>query len=239
MTKLLRKNMKISKIIIFIILIFLGMHVMAKDQWVKLIDIGEHIDFSEAKEETINKAQAVKIFQKNDLLTKDALTEMKKIRDGLIKKNKKTFMEKNKKDNSFFLDTKYPISIEISRISKTKVNIYILFVYGHSRWHSFYMCIKNYIIKRDADIDEIFNLKELEENYFFSFKGIGHGTAFEYMEKKLGKNYYEYLGQSPQLRNIYYEKYNIEVVIQDFVVKKINKGRPGWMDSGMIRKNVN
>lgn len=212
---------------------------MAKDKWVKLIDIGEHIDFNESKEETINKEQVKKIFQENDLLSKEAMDEMKKIRDNLVKKNKKSFIDNNKNDKSFSLDSNYAISIEISRISKTKVNIYILFVYGHSRWNNYYMRIKNYIINRDTDIDKIFNLKELEEKYFFSFKGVEYGNSFEDMEKKLGNNYHEYLGQSPQLKNIYYEIYNIEVVIQNFIVKNINKGRPGWMDSGMTRKNSN
>jgi len=49
-------------------------------------------------------------------------------------------------------------------------------------------------------------------------------------------NPHEYMGQSPQYRNIYYEKEDIEIIIQDFIVKYIQKGKPGWMDTPMKYK---
>jgi hypothetical protein len=53
------------------------------------------------------------------------------------------------------------------------------------------------------------------------------------VEALLGGDYYEYAGQSPQYRNIYYEEYNLEIIIQNERVKYIQKGKPGWMDSEM------
>ena len=77
------------------------------------------------------------------------------------------------------------------------VDIYIKFIYGHSRWHHFYILLKNFIVERDDYIDDIFDLDELEKLYSFTFKGVGHGTTAMEMGEILGSDYYEYMGQSP------------------------------------------
>ena len=66
--------------------------------------------------------------------------------------------------------------------------------------------------------------------------GLSHGSSFTYVEKTLGTGYYEYIGQNLQLQNVYFENFDIEICLQNGMVKYIKEGKPGWMDSDNVEK---
>ena len=173
------------------------------------------------------------MFQKETILREKALQRYEKLRDKWLENNGEEYRKKFKNNKDFHLDRHYPVSAEIYRFSKSKAEIHINFLYGYSRWHHYYIVLGDLSVERDPYVDEVFNLNELEKRYSYSFNGVAHGTPFEEAERILGNDYYEYAGQSPQYRDIYYEHHNIEVIVQDWRVKYIQKGKPAWMDTEM------
>ena len=174
------------------------------------------------------------IFHGETVFQKEALNKYERLRDKWLENNGVDYQNQFKNDKVFFLDREnHPISANIHKFSKTKAKIYIQFIFGHSRWHHYYIILEDFIVERDPYIDEVFNLKELEKKYSYSFNGVAYGTTVQELEEILGRDYYEYMGQSPQYRNIYYEKYDLEIIIQDWIVKYIEKGKPTWMDTEM------
>ncbi len=207
---------------------------IAGKKWYTPVDIGQHIDFNGVIEEEISRAQVKEIFKKETIFQNSTLKKYKKLRDKWVENHREEYINKFKNNKVFHLDrNNHPISANIYEFSKSKVKIYIKFIYGHSRWHHYYIILGNFLVERDPYIDEVFNLKELENRYSYSFKGVTHGTSAKKIEEILGSDYYEYAGQSPQYQNIYYEKYNIEIIIQDWVAKYVQKGKPSWMDTEM------
>lgn len=201
---------------------------MEDNKWYVPVNIGMHIDPNTVKEERLSSAQAKEIFQKVTDLTPQARARFEALRDEWLKKNNEKYGKQFANDKLFRMDKKNDVSVHIHEFTKSEVRLYVLFIYGYSRWHHYYVLLKNYVVPRGDMIDETFRLDDLEKLYSFSFEGVGHGTGVEEMVTKLGTDYSEYAGQSPQYRNIYYEKYDIEIVIQDFEVKYLRKGRPGW-----------
>lgn len=211
---------------------------MAEEKWYKPVDIGQHIDQNNVKEEQINKSQIKKIFKKGTLFQEDARRMYVNLKREWFTINGADYIKKYKDDKIFYLDNNdHPITANVYMFSKSKAKIHIKFIYGHSRWHHYYIVLGNFLLERDSYIDDVFNLNVLEKKYSYSFKGISHGSSVEEIEDILGRGYYEYAGQSPQYRNIYYEKYNIEIIIQDWVVKYVQEGKPDWMKSEMKFKN--
>lgn len=224
-----------NRIILFIIgFLVILQHTSAGEKWYVLVDIGQHIDTSGVVEEKLSKARIKEIFQEETFFQKKDLEHYEKLRDLWLENNSEGYFNKFRNNKDFHLDkNNNPISANIYEFSKSNAKIYIKFIYGHSRWHHYYIVLGNFLVERDLHIDEVFNLNELEKKYSYSFNGVFHGTSANEAERILGKNYYEYSGQSPQYRNIYYEKYNIEIIIQDWIVKYIQQGKPNWMDTEM------
>lgn len=220
-------------------ILLMSLQSIAKEKWYTPVDIGQHIDTNNVTEEKLSKDQAREIFKKDSYLQEDASKQYEKSKNEWFKNNSTEYLEKFKDNKIFYLDKEnHPVSAYVYMFSKSEVKIYIQFIYGHSRWHHYYIVLKDYLIERDPYIDEVFNLNDLEKQYSFSYKGIGSGTSLQKVQEILGNDYYEYAGQSPQYQNIYYEKYNIEIIIQDWVVKYLRKGKPGWMDTEMKFKNL-
>ena len=211
---------------------------IAEEKWYTPVDIGEHVDLNNIGEKRLNKGQIKEIFQKGTILKDEALKQYEKLRDIWLEKNGTEYQNKFKDNKIFYLDRRnHPISADIYQFSESRAKIYIRFIYGHSRWHHYYIVLANLIVKRNRYIDEVFNLNELEKKYSYSFKGVIHGSTAQEVEKTLGRDYYEYAGQSPQYRNIYYEKHDLEIIIQDWRVKYIQKGKPNWMNTEMKYRN--
>ncbi len=208
------------------------------EKYYTLVDIGCHIDSNGVTEEKLSKNKIKDIFQKETILRKEAFEKYEKLRNKWFENNGNDYIAKFKKNKIFHLDRKnHPISANVYEFSKSKAKIHIKFIYGHSRWHHYYIALRDFSVDRDSYIDEVFNLIELENKYSYSFKGGNHGMYLEYVKKILGNDYYRASGQSPQYQKIYYDKYNIEIIIQDWVVKYLQKGRPTWMDTKWKYKN--
>jgi hypothetical protein len=174
-----------------LIFTLLTISMKAQENWYVPVDIGQHIDIGDTKEEIIPD-----------------------------------------------FENYFDIDLIVKEFSARRARIFVVITLGHSRWHHYYFLLKNFIIDRNNEIDHIFKLNKLQETYTATYQTIGHGSSYEQVENILGNEYFEYTGQSPQLRNIYYEDHNLEVVIQDFHVKYITKNRPGWMNSDMYEKHT-
>ncbi len=207
-----------------------------KEKWYIPVNIGQHIDRDNIHEEILSKTQGRTIFQTETLFTQSFRKQIEGERDLWLKKNNETYKARFKDHKRFQPDKTHEVSVDVHEFSKKNVRLDVSFVYGYSRWHQYHILLRAFRIERDDHIDAVFRLKELESRYTFTFKGVGHGTTSTELEKILGNNYFEYRGQSPQFRNIYYRQHDIEVVIQDDLVKYLCKGRPGWMDSNSIQE---
>lgn len=207
-----------------------------EEKWYAPINIGQHMDLNNIDEEILSKTQGRKIFQRETLFTQPFLKHIEGVRDHWLEQNNEKYRGQFNDHKLFQLDKAHAVTVDIHGFSKTNIRLYVSFIYGHSLWHHYDILLKAFLIERDDYIDGVFKLKELESRYSYTFKGARHGSTSTELEEKLGNNYFEYMGQSPQYRNIYYEQHDIEVVIQDDVVKYLCKGRPGWMNSNMIRK---
>jgi hypothetical protein len=206
--------------------------IVAQEKYYIPVDIGQEVDTIYATEEKPDDAEVKDIFQKDSAaLSKKYIKKIEELRDDWMKLKGKEYKKKFDSDKQFKKDDASPVSVIVHEFSQSTVKIYIVFVYGHSMWHHYYVLLKNLVINRNEYIDDVFDLKEMEEQYSYVFKKIGYGSTTSEMYKKFGKNYVEYEGQSPDFRDIYYEKYNIEVVIQDQKIKYLKKGKPGWVTS--------
>ncbi len=209
---------------------------MAQEKWYTPADIGMHIDENNIVQEKLRTKTVKGKFEHKLNLTDDFLSETEKERDKWLAANKQ-YNNKFKENRLFNLYKEHNISLRIKQFTKSQVRLFVIFKYGYSRWHHYYILLKDYIIQRDEQVDKIFELKEQEELYSFSFKGVEHGMNFPETINKLGNKFSEYAGQSPQYRNIYYKEYNIEIIIQDGTVKYLRKGKPGWMGSNLKYKD--
>jgi len=211
---------------------------MAEEKWYAPVDIGQHLDLNGMAEEKLSKAEVKEIFRIETFLKEEALKKYEHAKSEWFKGRGADYFGKFKNHKIFNLDKEdHPISANVYEFSQSKAKIYIKFIYGCSRWHHYYIVLGNYLVERDPYIDEVFGLKDLEKKYAYSFKGIAHGMPLKAAEEILGSDYDEYAGQSPQYRNIYYERHNIEIVIQDGTVKYLQKGKPAWMTTEMKFKN--
>ena len=172
------------------------------------------------------------------MLSDNFYNEMKVLRDEWIKDNLTEYLNKFKKSPAFRLDTTHNISAHIAKFSGSQVIIFIVFKIGHIFWRDISLALKNYLLNRNDFIDSVFNLKKLEEIYSFTFKDVGYGTPQDEMFKKLGNNFYEHINQATEFGQLYYEEYDLEIIMQGYIVKYLLKGRPSWMDyESEIQKN--
>jgi len=208
-----------------------------KEKWYVQVDIGKYVNSNGATNEVLRNSRAKSIFQKGTLLSTNFLIAYEATRDQWLKENDDQYVKRFKNYNGFFKDKNHAIKTTLKRFSATKARIQISFIYGHYRWHHYFILLENYTVPRSPYIDDVFGLAALEKKYSYSVKGIGHGLSATDMERVLGEDYWEYAGQSPSFRKVYYEELDVEVVIQHWVVKYINKGRPKFMDTDMKYKN--
>ncbi|MBK7884791.1 MAG: hypothetical protein IPJ81_14145 [Chitinophagaceae bacterium] len=90
---------------------------------------------------------------------------MNELKDEYINLNSKEYRKKIEPGNRFFYaDTSHHISVKITEFSKNKARINIVFSYGQSLWHNYYVLLKNYLVERSKAMDNIFYLKQDEKN---------------------------------------------------------------------------
>lgn len=197
------------------------------------VDIGDHIWADGISEAKHSQKDFFEVFQLGE---KRSLEFSQKTRASLDQQKKKFIKDFNladqkQKDHFFHLDPEQLLSWRICEFSKSKVKVGVEFIVGHSRWHHYYKRLSEMVFSRNESIDKALGLPELEKQYGFSFKGVEHGTPVRDMQKLLGKKFKEYPGQSEQFRQLYYPDHDIEIVIQDQVVKYLRRGVPAWIAS--------
>lgn len=212
---------------------------MAQEKWYSPVDIGQHIDMNNVKQEKppdFAENFEINIDSRYRLLP-HIIDSFNKETEKWLEKNLEQYLRKFNENKNFSFSDKHQIELIIKQFSEDKLRIFVVFYFGYARWHHYYILLRDYLIERNDEIDQIFKLNRLEDIYTFSYKGITHGTSLKEMEHLLGSEYHEYIGQSPQLLTVYYENHDLEVVLQENMVKYLQHGKPGWMNSQMYEKH--
>ncbi len=220
-------------------LFYCNMKSNAQDKWYHLVNIGQHFSQNHIVEKEVEMQDVENYLQYNadNIFNVHFKTKLSRIMNEWIKDDTITPARDFQNDPYFKLITDRKLEYTIAGFTDDKVNIYFYFTFGSSRWHHYNALLENLILPRNEMVDSILNMKYYDDLYKTEYKGIKHGSSIMIVEQILGDDYYEYLGQSMQLRNIYFKNYNTEFCIQDGIVKYISSGIPSWMDSDLVRKN--
>ncbi len=204
-------------------------------KWYRPVDIGRHLDRGKVTQKRISPERAIELFRADDRIGSCALTDEGKgmfepATRKLIRSAKPWFRTKRSKDRAL-RSFKGPLAVIVREFSTDEVRIWVVWKKGHSRWHSFFDLVAEYLVKRSGPVDGLFFLDQLEQRYALTYQGIGHGTTVDELTAKLGTKHKEYPGQSPSFRNLYFPNHELHVVIQESIVMYVERERPGWADS--------
>lgn len=196
------------------------------------VNIGQHVDRNGISEEILPRAEEVFYMDKDQRgkISDEQYRHLLDQRDKWLRVQRENYLERFVSDPYFEADTDTPIETVVEEFSKDSVRISIVFAIGHSRWHHYYILLKDYLTGRNEMVDQIFRLRRLEEVYGATFQGISYGTTYADMVKTLGIDYKENIGQSLQFRELWYPAYDLEVVMQDDIVKYVQHLKPAWVD---------
>lgn len=220
------------KVLIIVSWIMLSVSVMSQEKVYSLADIGQHIDRTGVSEEILQHVEEVFFFDKDDRgkINHEVFQTLLSQRDNWMEALWEEFVKRLSSDPQFLADADAPVDVLVQEFSKDTVRVSIVFSLGHSRWHHYYIQLKDYRFRRNETVDRIFRLKKLEETYTATYKDIGNGSSFTDVLRALGLNFLEYSGQTPQYRNLFFPDHNLEVVLQNDQVKFIQMERPSWAD---------
>lgn len=126
-----------------------------------------------------------------------------------------------------------PLEVFVRGFSEHEVRVWVLWATGGSRWHHYFDLVADLRVPRSADIDRRFGLEGLEAMYTLEACGVRHGMRVDEVIAALPGELLEYPGQSLQLRRIYAIECDLELVIQDSILKYLVRGDPGWLDGAM------
>ncbi|MBN2018536.1 MAG: hypothetical protein JW794_10470 [Candidatus Cloacimonetes bacterium] len=207
-------------------------------KWYRPVNIGHvYLNFIAEKKLSEDDANANFVVCNNNIMSELFKGELQELTEEW-KKNDKGSISPNFQNDPYFTPNRdYKIDYSIDAFSDDSINVKFFYEYGTSRWHHYNALLMNLIIPRNSRLDSIFNMEYYESLYKTVYNGIGHDSTGKQMEEELGTDYFEYFGQSLQLRNVYYEDQNLEICLQDGIVKFVKIGRPGWMDSDNITKH--
>lgn len=200
----------------------------AAERWYHPVDIGMHVSPADKETTPLPPQEALALFSADGGDPRfSPLGQQKflRLKEEWIRKKFKTYPPAMPEDPAHHPADGAPAPL-VRAFSKDRVVIGVVFQTGFSRWHHYYELIASYLIPRTKEIDALFGLVELEKQYRLEYKGVRHGMPFgEAIEKILGPYDCEYAGQSPQFRNIYYLKHDLEIVVQDGTIKYLKRGR--------------
>jgi hypothetical protein len=205
------------------------------EKWYKMNAVGFHIFNEDSPPAKISGEQALRYFSKENSHLAKNLTTPK------YEEQVSESLRKLKADFPQIIPAKNPEPFaDVAQFSKDKVIISILYPLGAHRWHHYFETIATYEIKRTPVIDEMFDLRELEKKFSYTYKGVGYGTSAGYtsaagglnnkLTEILGQPDAEYPGQSPSLRQLYYRQHNLYVEIHEGVVYFVEHRKPDWIE---------
>lgn len=211
----------------------LSLSVMSQEKIYRPVDIGQHIDPNGVGTEFLPDVSSLFFADKDDRgkIVQEVYLTLLAERNTWMASHRQEYLDRYfSNDPLFQADQEAPIEIMVKEFSKDMVRVAIVFTIGHSRWHQYVLVLRDYLIDRNKTVDRIFRLKQMEERYAATFMDIGHGSTFAAVLRAFGLNYREYAGQSPQYRELWFPGHDLEVVIQDGLVKYLHKGKPAWVD---------
>ncbi|MBL7138857.1 MAG: WG repeat-containing protein [Bacteroidales bacterium] len=219
---------------LFIIIFMIGTKQtgMSQEKLFSPVSIGQHIDPNGVKNEILTNVGEVFFLDKDSRgkINHEAYQTLLSKRDAWMEEQRQEYLDRFTPDPLFNVDVEAPVDVVVKEFSGDKVRVNIVFTIGHSRWHHYHLLLKDYWIDRNETVDQIFRLNHLEEVYTATYLDIGHGSSFPEVLRALGLNYREYMGQSPQYRHLWFPDHNLEVVIQDGIVKYVQNWKPAWVD---------
>jgi len=213
-------------------------NLMAEQNWYKPVNLGHHyLNF--IAEEKISPENVARYFnaKEENNLTPAFEQELNILVEEWKKNDDENISPEFRNDSYFVPNREYKLEYSVDAFSDDSINVRFFFEYGTSRWHHYNALLQNLIIPRSSIVDSILEMQYFENLYTKRYKGIGYGSSESEMEAALGNEYFEYLGQSLHLRNVYYHIDDVEVCLQDGIVKYVIEGRPAWMDSDNIKKH--
>ncbi|MBK8011122.1 MAG: hypothetical protein IPK13_07205 [Deltaproteobacteria bacterium] len=122
-----------------------------------------------------------------------------------------------------------PMKVFVRGFSRSEVRVFVLWATGASRWHHFFDLVADFQVARTADLDRRLGLAALEADYALEVCGVRHGMRVDDAIAALPGVLLEYPGQSLQFRRLYTVDCDVEIVVQDFIVKYLRRGDPGWL----------
>ncbi len=124
---------------------------MAQEKWYKPVDIGQHIYTNEIKQEETDH------FEENFEMDIDSRYKLlhgikekfNTERDNWLDVNKDKYIENFRDKPNFRISHDYPLELIVKEFSKDYVRIFVIFKFGYSRWHHYYVLLKDYLVKRN------------------------------------------------------------------------------------------
>jgi len=197
------------------------------ERWLHPVDIGLHVEQGAVRERSVSERELWQLFAQGT----SQLTAKGRARYAEAKRR---LAQAVRPPASRRLDPAYraldePPFARVHELSSRRVRVFVLHKTGVSRWHHFFRLLDALLVERSPAVDRAFGLPALEGLLGTTYRGVGHGTTFEAAVRLLGDSFDEYLGQSPDFRNIYYPQHNLELVVQAGRVMILHRRRPGWM----------
>lgn len=222
---------------IFIAWIGLCGSAMAQDMTYQPVNTGQHIDANGVDVTDLIHAGDVFYPGKdgNVAIIPDLLRQLTDHRDRWINSSREEYLTRNfASDPLFSVDQEFPVEVLVREFSANDGWVSVVFSVGYSRWHHYYMLLKDYRINRSPEVDRMFGLDQLVKKYTLTYQDIGYGSSFQDLIHTLGLNFLEYPGQSIQLRTLYFPGADLEVILQDGMVKYLENGKPEWVNGPAV-----
>ncbi len=191
------------------------------EHWYRPVDIGEHVDVGGVRPEVVPPTQVLNWFTERRFTP-----EGEKHFGGIAATLPDPPPAAHAHDPAYRRVATPTLGAKVREFSERRARVWVLRSTGTSRWHHFFTLVSELVVDRTAGVDAVLGLSELEAQYSASFAGVRHGMKFSELPR-LGPCR-DYQGQSPDFRNVYCEEHDIEIVVQDGIVKYVHRGRPSW-----------
>jgi hypothetical protein len=192
--------------------------------WYRPVDIGEHVRVGLIRPELATETQALTWFT-----AKGFAPEGEQHFTALAATLPVPPPGEHAHDHAYHPVTQATLGVKVHEFSTRRARVWVVRPTRQSRWHHLFDLVSELVLDRTARVDALFGLPALEAQYTASFAGVRHGMKVSELPP-LGPCR-DYPGQSPSFRNIYCEDHELEIVVQDGIVKYVQHGKPSWAEA--------
>ena len=178
---------------VVVVLIFVGQADAKSVRWYRPVDIGYHVVNEDVSRKSLSEASLREYFGDSGLSQAGTLhfrglyqQRLSWISDWIKKESARQRNLRRIKQVKF--------DLHVRRFSKKHVTVWVTSKIAFSRWHSFYVVLAKYQLKRSPFVNQVFNLRALDAKYVPEFLGIGNGTSVAELSARIGSDFEEYRG---------------------------------------------